>query len=52
MNNQNKLSFEIDSYDLFDAMSKDEKAIPNAVNIPHREMNEEITKHSDKAAFM
>lgn len=60
---QNKLAFEMDPSDLFDAMSKGEKIvpldarksfgydlehIPNAINIPHREMSTETTKHLDK----
>lgn len=60
---ENKLSFEMDPSDLFDAQNKGEKVvpldarktfgfeaehIPNAINIPHREMNIETTKHLDK----
>jgi rhodanese-related sulfurtransferase len=60
---QNKLSFEMDPSDLFDALSKNENVIPldtrkaigfktehipNSINIPHREMTEENTKHLDK----
>ena len=60
---ENKLAYEIDPSDLFEALSNNEKIIPidarkkfgyeaehipNAVNIPHREMNEETTKHLDK----
>jgi rhodanese-related sulfurtransferase len=60
---ENKLAYEIDSSDLFEALSNNEKIIPidarkqfgyetehipNAINIPHREMNEETTKHLDK----
>jgi len=60
---ENKLSFEMDPSDLFDALNKGEKVvaldarktfgfeaehIPNAINIPHREMNMETTKHLDK----
>ena len=63
---QNKLSFEIDPSDLFDAIEKGENVIPldarkpfgfeaehipNAINIPHREMSEETTKHLDKNAL-
>jgi rhodanese-related sulfurtransferase len=62
---ENKLSFEMDPSDLFDALNKEEKVIPldarktfcyqdehipNAINIPHREMNVESTKHLDKDA--
>ena len=62
---QNKLTFEMDPSDLFDAMSKNENVIPldarkqfgfeaehipNSINIPHREMNEETTKHLNKDA--
>jgi rhodanese-related sulfurtransferase len=58
-----KLAFEIDPSDLFRAMSRGEKVIPvdarerfgyatehipGAINIPHREMNEETTAHLDK----
>jgi rhodanese-related sulfurtransferase len=60
---QNKLAYEMDPSDLFDAMNKGEKVvpldarkpygyeaehIPNAINIPHRQMNEETTKHLDR----
>ena len=53
----------MDSSDLFDALSNDENIIPldarksfgfdaehipNAINIPHREMTEETTKHLDR----
>lgn len=62
---EDKLAFEMDASDLFDAFSKGEKVvaldtrkrngfesahIPTAINIPHREMNEETTKHLDKDA--
>ncbi|WP_122893691.1 rhodanese-like domain-containing protein [Arcobacter peruensis] len=58
-----KLAFEIDSWDLNDAISKNSNTvvidaravdaynlehIPNAINIPHKTMNEESTKHLDK----
>lgn len=61
---QHKLEFEIDSWDLFTAMENGEsfvpldarqtssfnrEHIPNAINIPHREMNSESTKHLDKS---
>lgn len=63
---QSKLAFEMDPSDLFDAIGKGENVIPidarkpfafdtehipNAINIPHRELNEETTKHLDKDAL-
>lgn len=60
---ENKLAFEMDPSDLFDALNNGEKVIaidarkpfgfeaehiPTAINIPHREMNKESTKHLDK----
>lgn len=60
---ENKLAFEMDPSDLFDALNKGEKIIaldarkafgfeaehiPNAINIPHRDMNEDTTKHLNK----
>lgn len=60
---ENKLAFEMDSSDLFDALNNGEKVvaldarkafgfeaehIPNAINIPHREMSAETTAHLDK----
>jgi rhodanese-related sulfurtransferase len=60
---ENKLAFEMDPSDLFDALNNGEKVvaldarkafgfeaehIPTAINIPHREMTEETTKHLDK----
>lgn len=60
---ENKLAFEMDPSDLFDALNESEKIvvidarrafgyeeehIPNAINLPHREMNLETTKHLDK----
>jgi rhodanese-related sulfurtransferase len=60
---ENKLAFEMDPSDLFDALNNGEKVvvidarkafgfvaehIPTAINIPHREMNEETTKNLDK----
>jgi rhodanese-related sulfurtransferase len=60
---ENKLAFEMDPSDLFDALNNGEKVIaldarksfgydaehiPNALNIPHREMTIESTKHLDK----
>lgn len=60
---ENKLAFEMDPSDLFDALNNGEKVIaldarkafgfeaehiPNAINIPHREMSAETTKHLDK----
>ena len=60
---ENKLAFEIDSSDLFEALEKNEEIIvidtrqfygyekeriPTAINIPHKEMAENSTKHLDK----
>lgn len=60
---ENKLAFEMDPSDLFEALKNGEKVIamdarkafgfeaehiPGAINIPHREMNVESTKHLDK----
>jgi len=60
---ENKLAFEMDPSDLFEALKNGEKVIamdamkafgfeaehiPGAINIPHREMNLESTKHLDK----
>lgn len=60
---QNKLAFEMDPSDLFEALNNGEKIIaldarkafgfeaehiPNAINIPHRKMNAETTSHLDK----
>lgn len=60
---QDKLSYEIDSSDLFEAIQKGENVvvidarkafaynnehIPQAINIPHRDMNESTTKHLDR----
>ena len=59
---ENKLAYEMDASDLFEALNNGEKIIaldarkafgyqaehiPGAINIPHREMNEESTKHLD-----
>lgn len=61
---KNKLTYEMDPSDLWDAMEDgeniialdarksfgfDKEHIPNAINFPHRDMNEESTKHLDKA---
>lgn len=61
---ENKLVYEMDPSDLWDALEKDENTvaldarkafgfekehIPTAINIPHREMNAESTKHLDKS---
>lgn len=61
-----KLEFEIDSWDLRAAVDKGEKIvvvdarsaqsfqeehIPGAVNIPHRTMSEESTRHLDRSAL-
>ena len=60
---ENKLAYEMDPSDLFDALNNGEKVIaldarktfgfeaehiPNAINIPHREMSAETTAHLDK----
>jgi rhodanese-related sulfurtransferase len=60
---ENKLAFEMDPSDLFDALNNGEKVIvidarkafgfeaehiPTAINIPHREMTAETTKHLNK----
>lgn len=60
---ENKLAFEMDSSDLFDALNNNEKVVPLdarkqfgfeaehislAINIPHRLMNEENTRHLDE----
>lgn len=60
---ENKLAFEMDPSDLFDALNNGEKVvaldarkafgfeaehIPGAINIPHREMTPETTAHLDK----
>lgn len=60
----NKLEFEIDPSDLFHALENgdsmvpldtrqpfgfEKEHIPNAINIPHREMNENSTSHLDKS---
>lgn len=60
---ESKLAFEIDPSDLYSALSAGEKVIvidarqahgyerehiPNAVNLPHREMNETTTRHLDR----
>lgn len=63
---KNKLAFEMDPSDLFDALNNGEKVIaldarkffgyeaehiPSAINIPHREMTIESTKHLDVAVL-
>ena len=60
---ENKLKYEMDASDLLDALNKGEKVIvidarrphgyeaehiPGAINLPHREMNEETTKALDR----
>jgi rhodanese-related sulfurtransferase len=60
---ESKLAYEMDPSDLFDAINKGEKVlpldarkafgfeaerIPTAINIPHREMTADNTKHLDK----
>lgn len=61
---ENKLAFEMDPSDLYDAFEKstdyiavdtrqafgyEKEHIPSAINLPHREMTEESTKHLDKS---
>ncbi len=61
---ENKLSYEMDPSDLYDAFENGKEYIaidtrqsfgykkehiPTAINLPHREMNEETTKHLDKS---
>ena len=61
---QNKLTYEMDPSDLWDALEKNENIvvldvrkdfgfqrehIPTAINFPHKEMNEESTMHLDKS---
>lgn len=60
-----RLQFEIDPSDLFDALQQgqnmvvidarkpdryNEEHIPGALNLPHREMNEQTTGHWDRSA--
>lgn len=64
---ENKLAYEIDSWDLNEAMKSGEKLtvvdarsadayakghIPNAVSIPHRNMNAQTTAFIDKDALV
>lgn len=64
---ENKLAFEIDSWDLKVALESGENIIvidarspeayqkehiPGAINIPHRKMNEETTEGLDRAALV
>ena len=64
---QNKLDYEIDSWDLAEAMKAGEKVvvidarsaeayrrehIPGAINIPHRTMTAESTAHLDRGALV
>jgi len=61
---QNKLTFEMDPSDLYAAFEEDsehiavdtrqafgykKEHIPTSINLPHREMTEENTKHLDKS---
>jgi len=61
---ENKLAYEMDPSDLYDAFENniglialdtrqtfgfENEHIPNAINIPHREMTKENTKHLDKS---
>lgn len=63
---ENKLAFEIDSWDLKQALEAGERVliidarspkayqkthIPRAINIPHRQMSEETTRHLDRTAL-
>lgn len=63
---ENKLAFEIDSWDLKQALEAGERVliidtrspeayqkahIPGAINIPHRQMSEETTRHLDRTAL-
>ena len=60
---ENKLAYEMDASDLFEALNSGEKIIPldarkafgfdaehipGAINIPHREMSIETTRHLDR----
>ena len=60
---ESKLAYEMDSSDLFDALEENENIIvvdtrqsfgyenehiPMSINLPHKEMNSDITKHLDK----
>jgi len=60
---KDKLNYEIDSWDLFEALNKGENIIvidarsseayeiehiPSAINLPHRQMNTNSTAHLDK----
>lgn len=64
---ESKLAFETDSWDLKIALESDENIvvvdarspesfhkehIPGAINIPHRKMSAESTRHLDKAALV
>lgn len=64
---ESKLAFEADSWDLKVALEAGENVvvidarspeayqkehIPEAINIPHRKMSEETTKHLDRAALV
>ena len=64
---ENKLAFETDSWDLKVALESGENVIvinarsrevyekehiPRAINLPHREMNEETTKNLDRTAVV
>lgn len=61
---ESKLAYEMDASDLWDALENNENIvaldarqafgyekehIPTAINFPHREMNEESTKHLDRS---
>lgn len=61
---ENKLAYEMDPADLYDALESstsyividtrqkhgfEKEHIPSAINLPHREMNKETTEHLDKS---
>lgn len=63
---ENKLRYEIDSYDLYESLQAGEKVIvvdarsaeayarehiPGAISLPHREMTPESTVHLDRTAL-
>ncbi|HHO56215.1 MAG TPA: rhodanese-like domain-containing protein [Trueperaceae bacterium] len=63
---ENKLNYETDSWDVYDALERGENIvvidaraqaaykkehIPQAISLPHREMNKETTKDFDKTAL-
>ncbi len=63
---KNKLNYETDSWDVYDALEQNrsivvidarsniaykKEHIPQAINLPHREINKETTKNFDKTAL-